>query len=234
MSPQTEIVDRFISDILSGKYKANDRLPSENELANQYRIPRMTARKAYERLQELGYIYSIQGKGSYVKDRSKQIELVLSGDESFSQKMLDKGYNFETRNIFCKPIEYNKEIFDFLRIEPNDQACKVGRLRFVDHRPIALHMSYIAKSVFPDIDRIGMEITSMFGYYKSKGFSEFSSTKSILSVSFPTEFERELLECTSLVPLLVLETGTMDKTTGIVLEYTKILYRSDSFSYIVP
>lgn len=234
MSSQTEIVDRFISDIMSGRYKANDRLPSENEVADQYRIPRMTARKAYERLQEQGYIYSIQGKGSYVKDRSKQIELVLSGDESFSQKMLDKGYNFETRNIFCTPIEYNKKIFAFLRIEPNDQVFKIGRLRFVDKRPIALHISYIAKSVFSDIDHIGMEITSMFAYYKNNGFSEFSSTKSILSISFPTEFERELLECTSLVPLLVLETGTMDKTSGIVLEYTKILYRSDSFSYIVP
>ena len=88
-----EIVDKLVSLIASGKYNAYDKLPSENEIADQYKIPRNTARKAYERLEELGYIYKEQGKGSYVKDRYKQIELVLSGDVSFSQKMLDKGYD---------------------------------------------------------------------------------------------------------------------------------------------
>ncbi|EGW41300.1 GntR family transcriptional regulator [Desulfosporosinus sp. OT] len=234
MSNEMEIVDKLMSQIVSGKYHAHNKLPSENEIAEQYKVPRITARKAYERLEELGYIYKKQGKGSYVKDRYKQIELVLSGDVSFSQKMIDKGYDFQTKTIFCQEIRYNKKIFDSLETDEQDRIYKVGRLRYIDQQPIALHISYVAKSVFNDIDTVGMDITSMFKYYNVKGYTEFCSKPSILSVSFPTKSQRKLLNCPYLIPLLVLESGCMDTKTGTVLEYIKIFYRSDCFSYVIP
>ena len=234
MSNQMEIVDQLISQMVSGKYKAHDKLPSENEIADQYKIPRITVRKAYERLGELGYVYKKQGKGSYVKDRSKQIELVLSGDVSFSQKMISKGYDFQSKTIFCQEIEYDHRIHDFLETDEEDRIFKAGRLRYINQQPIALHISYVAQSVFQDIDVVGMDITSMFNYYHSKGYREFCSKPSILSVSYPTKSQRNLLNCPSLIPLLVLESGCTDKKTGKVLEYLEIFYRSDCFSYVIP
>ena len=234
MSNEMEIVDKLVALIVSGKYNAHDKLPSENEIADQYKVPRITARKAYERLEELGHIYKKQGKGSYVKDRYRQIELVLSGDVSFSQKMIEKGYDFQSKTIFCREIKNNQKICINLGIDEEDRIFKVGRLRYIDQQPIALHISYVAKSVFMDIDTEGMEITSMFKYYNSKGYSEFCSKPSVLSVSFPTKSQRKLLNCPYLIPLLVLESGCMDEKTGKVLEYTKILYRSDCFSYVIP
>jgi GntR family transcriptional regulator len=234
MSNEMEIVDKLVSLIVSGKYNAHDKLPSENEIADQYKVPRITARKAYERLEELGYLYKKQGKGSYVKDRYQQIELVLSGDVSFSQKMMEKGYDFQSTTIFCKEIKYNKKICDNLETDKEDRVFKVGILRYIDQQPIALHISYVAKSVFNDIEAEGMAITSMFKYYNSKGYTEFRSKPSILSVSFPTKSQRKLLNCTYLIPLLLLESGCIDKKTGTVLEYKKILYRSDCFSYVIP
>jgi GntR family transcriptional regulator len=121
-----------------------------------------------------------------------------------------------------------------LEIEENDRVFKIGRLRFIDDQPIALHVSYVAKSVFADIDVVGMNITSIFEYFNSKGYGEFSSKPSILSVSFPTKIQRKLLNCTYLVPLLVLQSGCVDQKTGKVLEYGNILYRSDCFSYVIP
>lgn len=233
MPDEMEIVDMLISGINSGKYNANDKLPSENEMADRYGVPRITVRKAYERLQEIGYVYSKQGKGSFVKDRFRQIELTLSGDVSFSRKMADKGYNFQSKNIFCKEIKYTRKVFDALETDKNDRVFKIGRLRYVDGKPIALHISYVSKSVFNNIDVEGVNITSMFSYYNSKGYIEFCSKPSILSVTFPTKSEREVLECTYLIPLLTLVSGCMDGRTGTVLEYSKILYRSDCFSYVI-
>jgi len=233
MAEEMEIIDKIISDIHSGRYGANDKLPSENELADYFNVPRMTIRKVYERLQEMGYIYSRQGKGSYVKDRQMQIPLVLSGDESFSRKMIRLGHHFRSKNIFCEEIGYNKAIFHSLGAEETDRIFKIGRLRIVNNRPIALHISYVAKSVFDDIDLYGKEITSMFDYYQKKGFTEFESKSSVLKVLFPTKFLWEILECTSLIPLLVLETGCIDKKTGTVLEHTEIFYRSDCFNFVI-
>jgi len=234
MSNSIEIVDKLVSLIVSGKYNPHDKLPSENELADQYKVPRITARKAYERLEELGYIYKKQGKGSYVKDRSKQIELVLSGDVSFSQKMIEKGYDFHSETIFCREIKYSKMIYNYLESDEEDKIFKIGRLRYIDQQPIALHISYVAKSIFKDIHEVGMDITSMFKYYNSKGYTEFCSKPSTLSVSLPTKSQRQVLNCNYFIPLLVLDSGCTDKKTGRVLEYVRIYYRSDCFSYVIP
>ncbi|ATW26632.1 GntR family transcriptional regulator [Candidatus Formimonas warabiya] len=234
MPNEIEIADNLIQLIASGKLKAHDKLPSENEIAEKYQVPRIVARKAYESLEDLGYIYKKQGKGSYVQERLPQIELVLSGDVSFSEKMREKGYNFFSRNIGCKEIAYNRKIYDYLGADQSDRIYRIGRLRFIDQKPIALHLSYVSRSVFEDIDAVGMNITSMFQYYHSKGYREFAPKPSILSVVFPTKSQRKLLECTHLVPLLALESGCADKKTHMVLDYQKIFYRSDCFSYVVP
>ncbi len=225
------IIDKLLSDIVVGKYKENDKLPSENELADIYKVTRITVRKAYNRLEEMGYLYSKQGKGRYLKGKQLKIDLHLSGSVSFSDKMKDKGYNFYTKNMFCERIEYNEKIYDELAIDKNGSVYKIGRLRFVDNMPIALHISYVAKSLFKDIHRVGGEIKSMFEYYRSKGYNEFNSSKSVLSVSFPTYYERGIFQCPNLIPMLIIEGNCIDSKTEKILEFSKIIYRSDVFKY---
>ncbi|WZL74710.1 GntR family transcriptional regulator [Clostridiaceae bacterium 35-E11] len=225
------IIDKLLEDIVAGKYKENDKLPSENDLVAKYEVTRITVRKAYNRLEEMGYLYSKQGKGRYLNHKQQKIDLSLSGDVSFSKKMRDEGYNFDSKNLFCKEIRYNKNIYNDLNIDPNDTVYKIGRLRFIDNKPIALHISYVAKSLFEDIDKVGKDIKSMFAYYKDKGYREFDSTKSMLSISFPTYFERKIFECSNLIPMLIIESNCIDKYTRKTLEVTKIIYRSDKFKY---
>lgn len=230
---ETIIIDNLMSDINSGKYKTKEKLPSENELVDTYGVPRILIRKAYERLEQMGYIYSKQGKGRYIKDRHQQIELFLSGNESFTQKMLDKGYNFKSKNIYCRKIAYDEKIYNELHLAKTAEVYEIGRLRIIDNKPMALHVSYVARALFKDIEESGKYIESMFEYYKSKGYSTINSDKSIISVAFPKVKEREILECSNLVPLLILECNSIDGATGQVLEHTRIFYRTDCFKYVV-
>jgi len=227
------IVDQLIADIQAGKYEPGDKLPSENEMADLFKVPRMTVRKAYRRLQELGYISARQGKGSFVMDRHRPIPLVLSGSESFSRKMLDRGYDYESRNVFCEPIPYNDHIYRFLKADEGDTVFRIGRLRLVGGSPIALHISYVAESKFRNIRTEGRTITSMYTYYREKGYRRLASTESRLRVVFPGKFERDILSCSVLIPLLVVESGCVDEETGTVLEASKNLYRSDYFTYVL-
>lgn len=230
---ETKIMDELISNINDEKYNSNDKLPSENDLADVYGIPRIKVRKAYERLEEMGYIYSRQGKGRYLRPRHKQIDLILSGNESFSEKIINKGYDFLSKNIMFEKIQYDEKIFKELGEDADGEVYKIGRLRIIDKIPIALHISYVSSVTFPGIEVLGKNISSMFEYYRNNGYSEIISEKSILSVSFPTEQERKIFECSSLIPLLVLETNSIDGKTKKVLEFTKILYRCDHFKYII-
>lgn len=230
---EDKIIDRFIKAINRGMFHSQEKLPSENSLSAIYQVPRIVARQVYEKLDAMGYTYSIQGKGRYVKEQRRKIELVLSGNESFTDKVTSDGHQLESRNVFCKKIQGNEKVYTELAADHNVAVYKIGRLRMIDGKPVAVHISYVSQAVFPAIDQDGPEILSMFDYYRSKGFSNFQSGRSILGIAYPDEKERKLLQCDSLMPLLVIETACMDGDSKKVLEYTRIKYRSDCFYYVM-
>lgn len=53
--------------IKTGEYAEGQKLPSENELAKYFDVSRVPIREAISKLVSVGYVESMQGKGSYVK-----------------------------------------------------------------------------------------------------------------------------------------------------------------------
>lgn len=68
-----QIKSSIIEQIMSGVLKENEMLPSIRSLASDIRISVMTIKKAYDELEQDGYIVTVQGKGSFVVP--KNIEL---------------------------------------------------------------------------------------------------------------------------------------------------------------
>lgn len=225
------ILDDLMNQIVKKTLKPGSKLPSENELVDRYQVPRMTVRSALNKLEERGYIYSLQGKGRYLKEKSLQIQLPLTGKTSFTEKMKQMGYDLRTENMIFEKIPYNERIYQLLHAKKEDSVYQIGRLRLINEEPTAIHYSFVREESFPNIKVDGPNIVSMFSYYREQGFSDFSSTKTLLSVTFPTSDEQRLLSCKSMVPLIVVESDCLDGETKQVLEHTKILYRSDTFKY---
>ena len=59
-----QIKSSIIEQIMSGVLKENEMLPSIRSLASDIRISVMTIKKAYDELEQDGYIVTVQGKGS--------------------------------------------------------------------------------------------------------------------------------------------------------------------------
>ena len=68
-----QIADAFCSDILAGKYKQGEYLPSIRELARDLRISVITTMKAYETLELEGLVTASQGKGFYVNAQDSEM-----------------------------------------------------------------------------------------------------------------------------------------------------------------
>lgn len=225
------IRDALMQELQAHMFQYPKKLPSENELAAKYKVTRMTIRNVYTTLEKMGYIHSKQGIGHFPNEQRQTIEIVLKGDTSFSEKMLEQNIPYETRTVLCAPIEYDEAIFRILKADKSDTVYQVVRLRTVFHQPAAIHTSYVLERVFPDIGEKGMSVRSMFGYYRQKNHKHFSSKSSKLKVSFPAARERLLLKCGALVPLIVVETDCFDSDQDRILECTKVIYRSDLFEH---
>lgn len=67
-------VKKYVEDgIREGKYKPDEPVPSELELAEMFGVSRVTTRKALEELCQEGLVYRIQGKGTYVSGASSSL-----------------------------------------------------------------------------------------------------------------------------------------------------------------
>lgn len=65
-----QIYDQIKNPILSGELREGDMLPSIRALAKDLRISVITTKRAYEELEQGGYIYTAAGKGCFVSQKS--------------------------------------------------------------------------------------------------------------------------------------------------------------------
>lgn len=61
-----QIEEQLKDEILSGRLKEGDSLPSIRGLAGDLKISVITTKRAYENLEKEGMIYAVQGKGFFV------------------------------------------------------------------------------------------------------------------------------------------------------------------------
>ncbi len=62
-----QIEEQIKSQIMTGELAEGDALPSMRVLAKDLKISIITTKRAYEDLERDGFIYSVTGKGSFVK-----------------------------------------------------------------------------------------------------------------------------------------------------------------------
>lgn len=70
-----QIVTQIKSQIMDGSLKENEMLPSVRSLAKEIKVSALTVKKAYDALEEEGFVVTIHGKGSYVACASQELML---------------------------------------------------------------------------------------------------------------------------------------------------------------
>ncbi len=70
-----QIVSQIKASIMQGKLKEEDMLPSVRGLAKDLRVSALTVKKAYDALEEQGFIVTVHGKGSFVACANQDLML---------------------------------------------------------------------------------------------------------------------------------------------------------------
>ena len=228
-----QIADILIEDFTKKDYKKDEKMMSENEMAIRFGVPRAEIRRAYERLKELGYIYSIQGCGSFFSGKKEKIRLVLTDSSSFSEKMKKLNVNYRSVNLGAERLKETSPVFGLLNAKPDEPVYKITRLRLVDQNPVAIHTSYVSQENFPQIAKDASSITSLFEYIKNCGYTDFSNENSDITVSSLTAKERKLLNVQGFAPCLILTTKCISQNDHKILEVARTVYRSDKFVFVL-
>lgn len=92
-----QIVKQIKNMIIRGELAENEMLPSIRSLAKDLQISVITTKKAYEELENDGYIVTLQGKGSFVAAQNKELlrEMRLKIVEEKLAEAVDAGRSIE-------------------------------------------------------------------------------------------------------------------------------------------
>jgi len=70
-----QIVNQIKSAIMCGELKEEQALPSVRTLAKELKVSALTVKKAYDALDEEGFIVTVHGKGSFVNFANQNLML---------------------------------------------------------------------------------------------------------------------------------------------------------------
>ena len=87
-----QLMEQIKSEIIQSNLEEGEGLPSVRKLAGELRISALTVKKAYDKLEEEGFVTTIHGKGTFVTASDKQlaVEARKRAVEEEFDKAIDK------------------------------------------------------------------------------------------------------------------------------------------------
>ncbi|MBZ9633846.1 GntR family transcriptional regulator [Clostridium sp. FP1] len=97
-----QIMDLIKMNIVTGKLKSNDKLPSVREMAINLKVNPNTLQRSYQELERLGIVFTQRGTGTFVGEEKNMVdnlkkEMAKEVIDSFILRM--KSLGFTTNEI---------------------------------------------------------------------------------------------------------------------------------------
>jgi GntR family transcriptional regulator len=139
--------------------KADDPLPSDAMLCDEFGVSRMTARNAVQRLTQEGLVYRVPGRGTFVAEPPvhRQAGSLLS----FTEEMRRRGRVPSSRLLARDVREPRPAEASRLQLDPGAEVIAVRRVRVADDEPVAIEEAVFPATIAPLIQRADLERRSL-------------------------------------------------------------------------
>ena len=202
----------------------DDALPPERDLAGEFKVSRITVRKAIDGLVSEGLLVRRQGSGTFVRAR---VEKNFSKLTSFSEDMRARGRR--PRSVWLRKSAgtVTPEEALTLRSSPGTPVYRFHRIRFADDAPMALEYATILASCLPSLDAVE---SSLYAALEQAGNRPVRALQRLRAVLVTAE-QAELLQAKAKdAGLLVERLGFLKD--GRAAEFTQSFYRGDIYDFV--
>lgn len=149
-----QVIDIIKNEINSGAYKAGARIPNEFELAESYKVGRVTVRRAIEELVQQGYLTKRQGKGTFVNAPKLKRKIRQKDDvQSFSDACRVNGMEPGACVISRKILPADSTEAQFFGVPVGTDLICVERVRTADGVPVMLENNIYVTRTTPIYQR---------------------------------------------------------------------------------
>lgn len=224
-----QIKEYLQRNIISGKFPANSRLPSERQLAEQFSVNRLTVSKALQELAQDGLIHSHVGKGTFVSPA--KINQGLDTLSSFTEDMTLRGQRPHSRVLYAALQGADEESAAALHCKPGAEVVILRRVRLANEDPIALETSTLLARLCPGIlEQHDFSQTSLYHVLQTQYGVRMVWAEQTIEARRPTPEEVQALGIPATSPILAITRVTFDIDRQPV-EYVQSAYRGDRYKF---
>lgn len=230
-TPLYEQLKNAIKDDISAQlYKPGDRMPSEAELEEKYRVSRITVRRAVKELCEEEILVRRQGKGTFVLDGGLQTRIDrISG---FHDSMEKQGRKAHTEVLEKSVIHVKPSYARDLEIEEDDDVLYLKRLMFADDIPMMVDTCYIPLKRFPGLEEKLDGDVSVFHILQRDYHARLCRFYKVLKVRKATKEIARQLKCSGGDPMFDLFKITYDDD-GVPQHISISILKGENTSYVI-
>lgn len=220
-----DLIDKLLEQISTMEKGA--KLPSERQLCEDYNVSRTTVRNALGFLVNSGVLYQIQGKGTFVRERSREN---LSNYYSFTEQTKRNGKIPKSIVTSFKVRELNdkeRQVFDDTSIE---EVIVFDRLRLADDMPMMFEKTVIPYQRFDKITKDLLEKTALYEIFANNFNTKITNVRERFQVSSLTKKVADFLKLKDGSAALKITRFSYDIENNLI-EYTTSYARGDMFYY---
>lgn len=221
-----QLADKIRNDIYEGKFKCDEKIPSEFELSDMYSVSRSTVRKAISVLVTEQLLVKAHGKGTFVS--SPKMNQHSSSFLSFTDNVKAMGKNLITKVIETEYVTPTNSQIAFFEINPSEKLLSIKRLRIVDKIPVCVETTLFAPQ-YKTIEKENLN-GSLYAVFKSKYNVVPLTGHKTIELCYASESEAKYLDVPRGSSLMLVE-DFVYSANDLPLHITKQVVRGDKFKY---
>ena len=224
-----QIISYYQSLIESGKLAEGDKIPTEEAVGELFGVSRITVRQALDGLAQGGYIYKIQGKGSFVS--AKKAGMQLNHLVGFSDEMRSIGMTPSTVLIGQCLTAPSEAVAAALGLDPAQKVYLISRVRCADEIPMAVEKVCMPFGRFAGIETQDLS-QSLYAMLRQRYGCEPAKASQSIQAGLANSSDAKLLQIKVGAPVLRI-TRTAFDSNNVPFEYTESVYRGDKYVFNV-
>ncbi|MBI2221986.1 MAG: GntR family transcriptional regulator [Acidobacteria bacterium] len=215
--------------ILSGRFAAGDRIPTEAELVEHYGVSRITVRQALSSLEQEGFVQRQVGRGTFVRERR-----TFSGElkvEGSLDDLISIGQFTSVKLVDLRTVKASGADAEVLGVEPGTPLTRCSRLRYWHKDPYCHIVVDLPADVGRRLARSDFK-GSILGAIENKLGIGIRDAQQTVRASLADATLARMLETRIGAPLLAIDRVVVTDE-GTPIEHVRTHYRSDIYSFAV-
>lgn len=211
------IVSYVRKRIDSGAWQPGNRVPSENQLCEQFGISRMTAKRALDELAQDGLIVRRRGAGSFMAGNSVRSSFLAI--RNIADEIAETGRVYSNRVLRQREVAASKEVASLLGLRPGDPVFHSLIVHVGDGEPVQLEYRYVRKDVVPGYLDVDLSLETPNHYLQR--CCPLTDARECISAALPTRTQCAALSIEAMQPCLLITRVT--KWRKGLVSYARIL-----------